>query len=253
VSAAGLQDAREKLRPFVERAQGFSGWMLDVKVRQLGPPAPWDYAARARARVAGAGSVLDLGTGGGERFADYLVGFRGRAVATEEWVVNVPVAACRLKLLGAATVWCRSVNLPFKEGAFDLVLDRHEELEPAEVARVLAPGGTVLTQQVWDYANELTRFFPRRTDFGDHFHRYQQGFRSAGLEVVDARTHAWRDAYESLGDIVYMLCVAPWEVPDFDPLGADLEALLELERELSTSDGIVMSSGSYIIEARKPA
>jgi hypothetical protein len=47
-------DARDKLRPFVERAEGFSGWMLDVKVRQPGPPAPWDYAARAKALVAGA-------------------------------------------------------------------------------------------------------------------------------------------------------------------------------------------------------
>ncbi len=49
-----------------------------------------------------------------------------------------------------------------------------------------------------------------------------------------------------------MLCIAPWEVPDFDPLGADLAALLELERELTTPDGLVLTDGRYIIEARKP-
>jgi SAM-dependent methyltransferase len=208
---------------------------------------------RARQLLASVASVLDLGTGGGERLAEILRGFRGRAVAIEEWAVNAPLAAGRLRALGADVLWCSALRLPLVNESFELVLDRHEALEPAEVARVLAPGGLVLTQQVWNYASELRRFFPRRTDFGDHFHQYQQGFHVAGLEVVDARTHAWRDAYASLGDIVYMLCIAPWEVPDFDPLGADLESLLDLERELSTPNGIVMSSGAYIIEARKPA
>jgi hypothetical protein len=50
-----------------------------------------------------------------------------------------------------------------------------------------------------------------------------------------------------------MLCIAPWEVPDFDPLGGDLEALLALEQELTTADGLVLTDGSFIIEAMKPA
>ena len=253
VSSTSAESARERLRPFVERARAFSGWMPDARTRRLGQETPWDYVQRARQLLSSAGSVLDLGTGGGERLSDILRGFRGRAVATEEWVVNAPLAARQLRPLGAGVLWCSALSLPLAGESFELVLDRHEALEPAEVARVLAPGGMVLTQQVWDYANELTRFFPRRPDFGDHFHQYQQGFRAAGLEVVDARTHAWRDAYESLGDVVYTLCIAPWEIADFDPLGTDLEALLDLERELSTPDGIVMSSGSYVIEARKPA
>jgi hypothetical protein len=35
-------------------------------------------------------------------------------------------------------------------------------------------------------------------------------------------------------------------------LGSDLEALLALERELTTPDGLVLTDGSFIIEARKP-
>jgi SAM-dependent methyltransferase len=252
LEAPYLEVARERLRPFVEKAHGFSGWMAETKVRRLGAPPPWDYMARARELAAKARSVLDLGTGGGERFAEVIAGLDCRRVATEEWVVNAPVAARRLAPLGAGVVRCRSPDLPFRDATFDLVLDRHEELEPGEVARVLAPGGTVLTQQVWGQMKELSRFIPRRSDFGDHFNGYQHGFRDAGLEVVDARTHAWTDAFESLGEVVYVLCIAPWEVPDFDPLGADLEALLALERELSTADGVLMSGGSYVIEAQKP-
>jgi len=247
-----LDQARDRLRPYAERARGFSGWMMDVKVRRLGPAAPWDYAATARGLLENVSAVLDLGTGGGERFAQMLAGFGGRAVATEEWVVNAPVAAARLRPLGAALVRCDSLRLPFADACFDLVLDRHEALDPSEVVRVLAPGGTVLTQQVWHHCDELARFFPRRHDFGDHFSRYTAGFRDGGLVVVDEREHVTLNAYESLGEYVYELCITPWMIADFDPLGADLEALLDLERELTTPQGIVMSGGSYVIQARKP-
>jgi len=160
VSSTSAESARERLRPFVERARAFSGWMPDARTRRLGQETPWDYVQRARQLLSSAGSVLDLGTGGGERLSDILRGFRGRAVATEEWVVNAPLAARQLRPLGAGVLWCSALSLPLAGESFELVLDRHEALEPAEVARVLAPGGMVLTQQVWDYANELTRFFP---------------------------------------------------------------------------------------------
>ena len=60
-------------------------------------------------------------------------------------------------------------------------------------------------------------------------------------------------AFESLGDLVYMLCIlAPYDVPDFDSLGTDLETLLALETELTKAEGLVLSDGRYLIEARKP-
>ena len=247
-----LDGARERLRPYVERAASFKGWMAHVHSRPLGPGHPWDYMARARELIADSNSVLDMGTGGGERFGELLAGYTGRAVATEEWHVNAPIAGAHLRRLGAETVRCRSLHLPLVDGAFDLVLNRHEELAPAEVARVLRPGGTVLTQQVWQHWRELERFLPRMTDFGDHYSAYREGFRDAGLQVLDAREHFVDAAYDSLGDFVYMLCVAPWTIPDFDPLGADFEALLRLERELTTPHGLVLTDGSYIIEALKP-
>jgi hypothetical protein len=69
---------------------------------------------------------------------------------------------------------------------------------------------------------------------------------------VDAREYAVLTSYEDLGNFVYMLCVTPWTIPDFDPLGRDLEALLALESTLSTRDGVVVTQGHSLIEARKP-
>jgi SAM-dependent methyltransferase len=241
----------ERLRPYVERARSFSGWSFDLEVRPLGPPLPWDYEQLVREHAPGARAALDLGTGGGEvlsRVRDALP----RLVATEEWVVNAPVARARLRPVGVDVVRCRSLDLPFASEAFDLVLNRHEELDPAEVARVLAPGGRVVTQQVgrnnW---RELRTHVPRMTDFGDLFGEYARGFAAAGLRVLRAEQHDFRSAFRSLGDFVYLLAVAPWEVPDFS-LERDGEALLALERECSTPDGLVLTESRFVIVAEKP-
>ncbi len=246
---------RERLRPWVERAKGFYGWSFeDIRFKELGPPCPWDYEARATVLLRETPSVLDMGTGGGELLGRLCKEYRGTAVATEEWSKNAPVAARRLGPIGVRVVRCKSISLPFRDAAFNLVLNRHEELDPSEVARVLGPGGVVLTQQVgrsqW---RELRGFFPRMADAGPLFERYRDGFRQRGLEVTDARTHGARVEYPGLGEVVYMLSVTPWTIPDFDPLGRDLDALLKFEHARRSGRGIVLTEARFLLEARKPS
>jgi hypothetical protein len=157
---AALRAARERLRPSVERARGFSGWMAPVHSRVVGERRPWDYMRRARELLREAKSVGDLGTGGGERFAELLVGGRGRAFATEEWAVNAPIAARRLRDVRAGVVRATTEALPFPDAACDLILDRQEDLSPAEVARVLAPDqGVAIPGAPWCWG-------PRRSAAG---------------------------------------------------------------------------------------
>lgn len=241
-----------ELRPYVEQARRMEGWTFELEPVPLGPPPPWDYVARARGLAASARTVLDMGTGGGEVFADILEGFTGLAVATEPWTPNVAVAARRLAPFGAQVVHVSSLALPFVESCFDLVVNRHEELDPADVARVLAPGGRVLTQQIHpDYHAELREFFPRMADFAPHDMLYPAGFAAAGLQIVDVRRHDRPVAYRRLGELVYELVAAPWTIPDFD-VEADLDALLDVEAKLGRAEGIVLRDQRYIIEACKP-
>lgn len=242
-----------ELQPWVECARSFSGWdHSSLDIRNLDGPLPWDYQAVARALASAASRVLDLGTGGGERFSEVAAGSHARFVATEEWGVNARVAGKRLSPAGIGLAWCSSLALPFAFRSFDLVLSRHEAIDPGEVDRVLAAGGTLLTQQVtpgsWP---ELRPFFPRMTVFPDHRTEYPAAFRAKGY-TVDAREHGSRVAFGSLGDLVFILLTAPWTIPGFDP-ESDIEALLALETAHGTTSGIVLTEGHYLLSAVKPA
>lgn len=243
--------ALRRLQPYVERARHFSGWTLgDVNVRALEPGPPWDYEALARERADRAASVLDMGTGGGERLSRIVAGLRCRVMATEEWHVNAPVAHQLLAPLGIPVIHCESVQLPFADAAFDLVLNRHEELDPAEAARVLLPGGCIVTQQIGrDNWQELGQFFPRMQESGDVLGMYTSGFEGLGMTVSRAN-HNRKVAYATLGDLVYMLLISPWTIPGFDP-EQDIEALLALEEACGTAEGIILTESRFLITALK--
>lgn len=232
--------ALARLQPYVERSRNFSGWdFADLRTVQIDPGPPWDYEQLARTYGRAAFSALDMGTGGGEfiaRIRDDLPAF---TVVTEEWEVNAPIAKQRLSPLGIPLVRCKSQQLPFQACSFDLVLNRHEDLNPANVARVLRPAGRVMTQQVgrsnW---RELRKYFPHKTDSGDLRGDYARGFQEAGLRVIQDVEHDYRVAFPTLGEVVYMLLVTPWTIPGFQ-VEADLDALLALEADCSTEAGIV--------------
>jgi Methyltransferase domain len=244
-------EAIERLRPWVERARSFSGWDLsDVTPRDLEPGPPWDYEALAEELLRKAGTAVDMGTGGGELASRLSAYAHGRFVATEEWVVNAPLAARRLRPLGVDVIHSRSLQLPLKSGSVDLVLNRHEELEPSDVARVLAAGGTLLTQQIGgDNWQEVHDHFPRMNDFSWVFPTYVEQLKSGGLDVT-AEQHSWRVAHRSLGEMVYMLAITPWHLPEFE-LERDIDALLEFEEAQTIREGLVVTHSRDLIKATK--
>jgi SAM-dependent methyltransferase len=173
-------------------------------------------------------------------------------VATEEYYVNAPIAHKALAPLGAHVVRASADHgLPFADASFDLVIDRHEALLPPDVARVLRPGGTIITQQVAEENwQEARHYFGRGGEFPDHFTLYQQGFRDARL-TVETQYHVWKVAYPTIGQFVFMLLIAPWEIPGFDPL-AEIEEIIAMEDGLRVPEGIAVTFARYLLVARKP-
>ena len=135
-----------------EEQQPFTGWdfsYLDHRMVEDRPP--WSYSSRATELMHGASSVVDLGTGGGERLLRLQEHWPRKVVAAEDYPPNFRLASERLAPFGVKVVSVRLTAdgpMPFDDGEFDLVLNRHAAFNPAEVARILAAGGTFLTQQV---------------------------------------------------------------------------------------------------------
>lgn len=147
--------------------QPFVGWDFSwIEGRITSAPLPWDYTAAVDEQARRSPDLVDLGTGGGEWLASLPVR-PALTVATEAWPPNVPLARARLAPLGAHVVQvapardntCRPLDgegagLPFASRSLHLVTSRHESFEVREVARVLAPGGWLITQQV-DAGNDI--------------------------------------------------------------------------------------------------
>jgi len=233
-----------------------TGWDLSfIDAHPIGPPLPWDYEALAREALRLARSCVDLGTGGGEVLGRVIEGVHfARLIATEQWAPNARLAYQRLRHSGVRVVRCEAAGgrLPFRAGSFDLVLDRHEALDPRDVDRILQPGGALITQQVTPESwPELHRYFDRAVRFPDHYHEYSETFRSLGY-LVELQRHDYEVRFASLSSLVEMLVVAPWSVPNLD-VEKDIEALRRLEDDLTRpSGGIVLREGRYLLRAVKP-
>jgi len=239
-----------------EEQQPFLGWDFSyLDGRMLEDQAPWSYSTRAAELMRLSKSVIDLGTGGGERFLKLKEHWPEKVVATEEYPPNLKLATERLSPFGVQVVDVSQnmeTHMPFSDGEFDLVLNRHSGFNPKEVARILNPGGTFLTQQMhglswadliavfdeepqWPFATP--EFFISRLE-------------AAGMTIVDNREWSGQLAFTDVGAIVYYLKAVPWVVPGFS-VETHLDYLLALQHRLESGEGLAFTQRRYLIEARK--
>lgn len=202
---------------------------------------PWDYPAIVDQAAESATSALDMGTGGGE-FLSALTSLPRPTVATEGWEPNVLVAADRLSKRGVPVVHDEGAvdnvdqierpprgRLAFRDGAFDLVLNRHEAYNPAEVRRVLRPAGRFLTQQADSGGADARALLGLEPSDRTLFDRR---IATAQLDAAGMRVRGGSSAFETLrftdiGAFAWYLRMIPWTVPSFtiDRQRAALERL----------------------------
>jgi SAM-dependent methyltransferase len=236
-----------------DEAAPFSGWDFSYhagRVREEEPP--WDYMALARQALARATAVLDVATGGGERFAQ-LAPFPSHARAMEGYGPNVFIAQSRLEPLGVQVLACgESQPMPFSDGEFDLVLNRHGGCWNPELGRVTRPGGHLLTQQVgpgnsWD----LMEAFGSKPQWVENSLDFVSGkLKAVGFEILDGRDWRGHAHYLDVGALVYDLKAIPWLVPGFSVDGY-LETLWRLQRRLETEGTLSFQRSLFLIKARK--
>lgn len=241
---------REEQAPFV-------GWDFShLEGRMIEDEEPWSYLGRAAELMHGASSVVDLDTGGGEKMLALREYWPAKVVVTEEYPPNFKLVRERLEPLGVQVCAVHLGDfdpMPFADSEFDLVLNRHAAFNAAEVTRVLAPGGTFLTQQVHGmWAWDLMAVFGARPQWPNATpEKYVPRLQAAGLDIVNLEEWHGKLRFKDVGAIVYYLKAVPWEVPGFTVLKY-LDQLYALEKRLEEQGELAFAAGKYLIEARKP-
>ncbi len=239
-----------------EEQQPFTGWdfsYLDGRMVEEQPP--WSYPTRAAQLMQRSSAVLDMGTGGGERLLKLRKNWPRRVVVTEDYPPNLKLAEQRLGPLGVTVVdvpLTRDGLMPFEDGEFDLVLNRHSALNCAEVARALAPEGVFLTQQIHGlWTQDLLAAFgavPQWPDATPEY--YVPRLEAAGLKVERVKEWQGRLIFHDVGAMAYYLKAAPWLVPGFS-VEMHKWSLMKLQEQLQREGQLVFEARKYLIESGK--
>ncbi|MEV0764468.1 class I SAM-dependent methyltransferase [Nocardia sp. NPDC050435] len=233
------------------------GWdfsWLDGRATEQRPS--WGYQRLMSARLGEVEAALDIQTGGGEVLAG-AARLPRTMVATESWPPNVAKATALLHPLGAVVVAdADEPPLPFADNAFDLVTSRHPvQAWWTEIARVLRPGGSYLSQHVGPASVfELVEYFlglQPEARAKRHPEDARRAAEAAGLEVVDLRAEQLRTEFHDVGAVVYFLRKVIWMVPGFTVEGYR-EQLRALHEQIQARGPFVATTARFLIEARKP-
>jgi SAM-dependent methyltransferase len=240
----------------VERAVAtpIEGWDFSfLDGRQSSTPLPWDYELLAQKQMEAASRVADVDTGGGEVLARLAP--PAGSVAVEDWPPNVPIAAARLRPLGICVRGRVDGRLPFDDAEVDLVLNRHGDLDLAETARVLRPGGVLLTQQIAArnepeigeaFGVRATSFPNALRDLDDLAARTE----AAGLVAELSAQAVIVTRYLDVGALVLQLRAVPWQVPGFDA-AASLDVLRHIHRHIEELGSFDVTSSRFLLQARR--
>lgn len=224
---------------------------------------PWGYARLLATRMAALAGMpdaaaLDLQTGGGEILAAIPAG-PPTLVATESWPPNVAVARRNLARLGATVVAMDDEldDLPFDDMSFDLVVSRHPiGIRWDEVARVLRPAGTYLSQDVGHGSvGELTEYMMGPQPPSEEPTRDPKwsviDAEAAGLTVIDVREFRGRIEFRDVAAVIHFLRKVVWIVPDFT-VAAYRDRLRVMHDYLTEVGPFRATSVRFLIEARSP-
>ena len=149
----------------------------------------------------------------------------------------------------------RTVPVPFRSEAFDVVLNRHSSYWPSEVARLLKPRGRFLTQQRSDHGDtgaNWARLFDRpnaERPFDADFAVRQ--LRDAGFDIVRTDVATTPISFYDLAAVIYYLRMVPWAVDGFDPM-KDRAHLVRIAEGIEANGELAVGGSTMLVEAVRP-
>lgn len=215
---------------------------------------PWSYREIVREILRPDAMLLDCETGGGE----FLLSLRhpaGRTAAAEGYPPNARLCAERLLPLGIDFRACPDpAALPWPDGFFDVVLNRHGAFHAPESFRLLKKGGVFITEQVGgDNDRDLVeRVLPGAEKPYPHMNLAEQraAFEAAGFRILRAEEVYRPIIFYDVGAFVWFARIIQWEFPNLS-VDRCFPALLAMQEEIERNGEIRGTIHRYLIVAEK--
>lgn len=215
---------------------------------------PWDYEQIIRKYLKNDSYILDYDTGGAEFLLSLNHPF-DKTAATEGYKPNVKLCKEKLIPLGVNFKECDNPsNIPYGDGTFDIILNRHGDYDTKEIYRLLKKDGIFITQQVGgDNDRELVEMvLPGTAKPFPHHNLGEQRrlFEDAGFHLVDAQESFRPINFYDVGAFVWFARIIEWEFPDFS-VDKCFEYLLKMQQTIEKEGKITGTSHRFLIVARK--
>ena len=215
---------------------------------------PWDYEKTIKKYLKDDMKILDYDTGGGEFLLSLKHPYENTS-ATEGYPPNVEVCKEILLPLGIDFRECDDAkNLPFDDESFDLYMNRHGDLDPAEANRVLKKNGIFVTQQVGCYNDrDLVDFVLPNTELpfpSMKLDVQRKLFEENGFEIVEGNEFYGTIKFYDVGAFVWFAHIIEWEFPNFS-VDNCLDKLIEMQEIIDEKGEFKGTTHRYLLVARK--
>lgn len=250
---------QEKLRKIWKQEEDIAyihGWDFShIEDRyEEGNDLPWDYRQIIKEQLHSEMRLLDHDTGGGEFLLSLNHPYE-RTAATEGYPPNVALCQDTLLPLGIDFRECADPgHLPYPDERFDIIINRHGDMNPGEYYRLLKKGGIFITQQVGeDNDRDLVKMvlphvpkpFP-----GHNLHQQTKAFEDTGFRIL-REAEAFRPiTFYDVGAFVWFARIIQWEFPGFSVDGC-FEELLKLQEIIETDGKIEGTTHRFLLVAQK--
>ncbi len=249
----------EELRRIAAEEAPRRGWDFS-RMREERDPVPWDYLDVTRRFLELTDRVLDVGTGGGEKFLALAADFAtGVGVDPDPDMVRVARENTPALLADRVSfIEGRAEALPVPDSAFDVVLNRHAVVDVPEIVRVLRPGGCFITQQVGAQNTfNITTLFGSgpgmggvRIDPAQEIPALADAFQNQGYAIVSYATYNVPYYFKDAASLLFWM-QAVGVPPHFD-IEQDWRSVDYLLTEYMTPRGVASNEHRELLIVRAP-